>query len=166
VDPNRFHPDVPPASDAAPWHRHSDTLFAMVGTLGTGVNKRVDIGIRALSEARQRGASVGLVIAGDGVQRNHLEQLATACGVADYTHFLGMRQDVPQVLAACDAFCHAAPFEPFGIVALEAMAMARPVIVPDQGGICEAVDNGETGFVYPTLNIEALADAMCRIDRK
>ena len=60
-----------------------------------------------------------------------------------------MRDDVPAVLAGCDAFCHAAPFEPFGIACIEAMAMGLPAVVPDSGGILEAVDDGVTGLVYP-----------------
>jgi glycosyltransferase involved in cell wall biosynthesis len=43
------------------------------------------------------------------------------------------------------------------------MATALPVLVPDSGGIREAVDDGVTGFVYPALNHEALAAAMCKL---
>jgi glycosyltransferase involved in cell wall biosynthesis len=64
------------------------------------------------------------------------------------------------VLRNCDVFCHAAPFEPFGIVCVEAMATALPVIVPDQGGMKEAVEPEQTGSVYPALDSDALGVAM------
>ena len=64
------------------------------------------------------------------------------------------------VLRACHVFCHAAPFEPFGIVAIEAMAVGLPIVVPDSGGIREIVEHGVNGLLYPALNHQALAAAM------
>jgi glycosyltransferase involved in cell wall biosynthesis len=162
VDPALFRPkwdlEVP-----SPWPVGVGTVFCAVGTLGYGVNKRVDVAIRAVAEARRCGADVGLVVCGDGDQRLDLERLAHEAGVADTVRFLGMRSDVPDVMASCDAFCHAAPFEPFGIVCVEAMAVGLPVVVPDSGGIREAVEEGETGLLYEPLNHEALAEKMMRL---
>ena len=135
-----------------------------VGTLGRGVNKRMDVCIRATADAVARGGNVGLVIAGDGDQRQELEALAASLGVADRVQFLGMRSDVPALMASSDIFVHAAPFEPFGIVCVEAMACGLPVVVPDGGGIGEAVLDGETGFIYPTLDHGALSTAILRLD--
>ena len=160
VDATTFNPSIPPAGDIAAWKRPDTVLFAMIGSLGDGVNKRTDIGIRALAQVRNAGFDVDLVIAGDGNQRPELEQMASTLGIADHVRFLGVRSDIPGVLAACDGFCHAAPFEPFGIVALEAMAMGLPVIVPDQGGIAEAVQPGLTGFIYPALDVQGLSRSM------
>lgn len=136
------------------------TVFCAVGTLGKGVNKRVDVCIRALAVARQRGVEAVLLVCGDGEQRPDLEALARSLGVEEHVRFLGTRSDVPQVLRACDAFCHCAPFEPFGIVALEAMASGLPVIVPNSGGIREIVSDGQDGILYPALDHEALGERM------
>ncbi len=163
VDVNRFVPrasDAPRAAFALP---DGAFRFVTVGTLGRGVNKRVDLSIRATALAVAAGAHVGLVIVGDGEQRGELEQLAATLGIGDRVAFLGMRSDVPAIIASCDVFVHAAPFEPFGIVCLEAMACGLPVIVPDQGGISEAVREGETGLIYPTLDVAALARAMTNV---
>lgn len=150
---------------ASPFERpECRTLFCAVGTLGRGVNKRVDVVIRGVAAARAGGADVGLVIVGDGDQRPELEALADSLGVGDRVAFLGMRSHVAAVMVASDAFCHAAPFEPFGIVCVEAMAMALPVVVPDAGGMHEAVEEGVTGLVYPALDHEALGRAMTRLD--
>jgi len=139
------------------------TVFCAAGMLGNGVNKRVDICIRGVAAARSRGANVDLAICGDGAQRHDLEALATGLGLGRHVRFLGMRPDLPAVFGASDAFCHAAPFEPFGCVCVDAMATGLPVLVPDSGGIREAVDDGVTGLIYPALNYEALATAMCKL---
>ncbi len=135
-------------------------VFCAVGTLGRGVNKRVDVCIRALAAARSTGANAGLVICGDGEQRGELESLASSLGILSHVQFLGTRSDVADVLRACDAFCHAAPFEPFGIVAIEAMAAGLPIIVPNSGGIRETVEDGVNGLLYPALDHQSLGQAM------
>jgi glycosyltransferase involved in cell wall biosynthesis len=135
-------------------------VFCVVGTLGRGVNKRTDVCIRALAAARSAGAKAVLVICGDGEQRNELEDLASSLGIASHVKFLGTRSNVAAVLRACDVFCHAAPFEPFGIVAIEAMAVGLPIVVPDSGGIRETVEHGVNGLIYPALDHQALGEAM------
>jgi glycosyltransferase involved in cell wall biosynthesis len=142
------------------------TVFCAVGTLGCGVNKRVDVCLRGLAEAIRRGGNVALVICGDGLQRAPLEKLAAELAIVDRVRFLGTRNDVPQVMASCDGFCHAAPFEPFGIVVIEAMATSLPVVVPNSGGIREAVDDGVNGFTYPALDHQALGAHLFRLQQE
>jgi glycosyltransferase involved in cell wall biosynthesis len=161
VDLTRFSPCGPKASDIA--FSSETTVFCAVGTLGRGVNKRVDVCIRALAGARSAGVDAKLVVCGDGEQRRELETLAVSLGVGSDVMFLGTRSDVPSVLRACDVFCHAAPWEPFGIVALEAMAVGLPIVVPDAGGIREILEGGNGGLLYPVLNDHALSQAMVRL---
>jgi glycosyltransferase involved in cell wall biosynthesis len=138
-------------------------IFVAVGTLGSGVNKRVDVCIDAVLECRARGLPVGLVVCGDGSQRAELEARVAASHDPSAVKFLGAREDVAKILAECDVFCHAAPFEPFGIVCVEAMAAGLPVVVPDGGGIHEAVIDGLTGFIYRTLDVHDLASKMAKL---
>jgi glycosyltransferase involved in cell wall biosynthesis len=161
VDLARFSPNGPMANDIA--FPEGTTVFCAVGTLGRGVNKRVDVCIRALATARSAGVKVGLVICGDGEQRPELQNLAVSLGVASHVKFLGNRSDVASVLRACDVFCHAAPWEPFGIVALEAMAVGLPIVVPNAGGIREILHSGEGGLLYPALDDRALSQAMVKL---
>jgi len=158
VDLARFSKNGPKAKDIE--FAHGTTVFCAVGTLGYGVNKRVDVCIRALAAARLTGAKAALVICGDGEQRSELEELAQSLGIAPYVKFLGTRSDVAQVLRACHVFCHAAPFEPFGIVAIEAMAVGLPIVVPSSGGVRETVEHGVNGMLYPALDHQALAEVM------
>lgn len=157
VDVKRFVPLAAEEQRAVFTLPETALRLVTVGTLGRGVNKRVDVSIRATAAAVALGADVGLVVIGDGAQRGELQALAADLGVADRVDFLGMRSDVPTLIASCDVFVHAAPFEPFGIVCIEAMACGLPVIVPDGGGIGEAVRQGETGFIYPALDHDTLA---------
>ncbi|HXM63308.1 MAG TPA: glycosyltransferase family 4 protein [Terriglobales bacterium] len=158
VDLARFSKNGPKAQDIE--FPEKTTVFCAVGTLGRGVNKRVDVCIHALAMARSAGAQAALVICGDGEQRNELKELAQSLGIASHVKFLGTRSDVAQVLRACHVFCHAAPFEPFGIVAIEAMAVGLPVVVPNSGGVRETVEHGVNGLLYPALNHQALGEAM------
>jgi glycosyltransferase involved in cell wall biosynthesis len=158
VDLARFSKNGPKAEDVE--FDDGTTVFCAVGTLGRGVNKRVDVCILALAAARLAGAQAALVICGDGEQRGELEELAQSLGIAPYVKFLGTRSDVAQVLRACHVFCHAAPFEPFGIVAIEAMAAGLPVVVPSSGGVRETVEHGVNGLLYPALNHHALGKLM------
>lgn len=141
----------------------STVVFVAVGTLGTGVNKRVDVCIDAILRCCAVGHDVGLVVCGDGPQRAELEARVARSATPHAVVFLGAREDVPEILACCDAFCHAAPFEPFGIVCVEAMAAGLPVVVPDGGGIHEAVEDGVTGFVYRALDVADMADKVARL---
>lgn len=160
VEPSRFGPGVEVVSPESLGLPEGNLAFVAVGTLGRGVDKRTDVLVRAIAAVRARGAAVGLIVCGDGERRGELEALADSLGVGAFVKFLGTRDDVPRVLAGCDVFCHAAAFEPFGIACIEAMASGLPVVVPESGGIREAVEPGVTGLVYPPLDVARLADAM------
>jgi len=164
IDPEGFQPSQKPAIS-----RHdlgisgAAYVFCAVGSLGEGVNKRMDICIRALAETRRSETDALLLICGDGPLRPSLEGLAKELGVESFVKFLGLRQDVPDVLNMADAFCHAAPFEPFGLVCMEAMYMGLPVLVPDAGGIVEIVQHQSSGLKYPVLSWQALSEGMRRL---
>lgn len=135
-------------------------VFCAVGTLGKGVNKRMDICIQALAALPKEFLDSYILICGDGPQRAELEKLAMNLTISNRVKFLGLRKDVPDVMGISDAFCHAAPFEPFGIVCIEAMLMELPVIIPDAGGITEIVDRDRTGLKYEVLNSPDLMKQM------
>jgi glycosyltransferase involved in cell wall biosynthesis len=150
-------------------YEQDTVLLCAVGSLGAGVNKRVDVSIAAVAQAFKQGANVALVVCGDGPLRPVLEKQACDLGVSDRVRFLGWRQDVPQVMRSCDIFIHAAASEPFGIVAIEAMAMGIPAIVPAAGGIPETVVDGRSGLTYRALDADALAARileLCRSPRR
>ena len=76
-------------------------------------------------------------------------------------HWLGIRNDMPNVLAACDGFVLSSAWEGMPLVVGEAMAMEKPVVPTDVGGVRELV--GETGIVIPAMSTEQLAAGMLRV---
>lgn len=92
-----------------------------------------------------------------------LEDLARAQGIADRVRFLGERKDVPRLLAAADAGVLCSHQEGFSNAILEGMAAGLPMVVTDVGGNGEAVLDGETGFVVPPRDPEALGEAMLKL---
>jgi glycosyltransferase involved in cell wall biosynthesis len=138
-------------------------VFWAVGTLGSGVNKRVDIIMEAFLTVYNLHSNAILAIIGYGEQRSKLELQAENLKVKDRVVFLGKRNDVQAILPHGNAFCHAAPFEPFGIVCIEAMACGLPAIVPTSGGIMHIVQNQINGYHYNALDAKELAKAMIKI---
>jgi len=99
------------------------------------------------------------VIAGTGGYVNELRQRASDLGVADKILFTGFIPDEARDRLYCVASCAVFPslYEPFGIVALQAMAARTPVVVSEVGGLAEVVKHAETGItVYPN-NPDSLA---------
>jgi glycosyltransferase involved in cell wall biosynthesis len=114
--------------------------------------------IDAWSRVLARFPDAHLVIAGTGGYLDTLRQRARNAGVADYVTFTGRISDEERdrLYHAADAAVFPSLYEPFGIVALEAMAARCPVIVAHAGGLAEVVKLHETGLtVYPN-NVDSL----------
>lgn len=103
-----------------------------------------------------------LVLAGDGARRDDLRAQAEARAVGDRVHLPGRLPDatIAGLLATGDVAVVPSRYEPFGMVALEAMAAGTPVVVTDTGGLAEIVDDGVTGLVVPPADPVALAGAV------
>jgi glycosyltransferase involved in cell wall biosynthesis len=100
------------------------------------------------------------VFVGEGRERSALEAQARALGVAERVRFLGHRDDVPDLLAACDVFVLPSRYEGLPLSVLEAMAAARPVVATAIEGTDEIVRHGETGLLVPPAAPSALAEAI------
>jgi glycosyltransferase involved in cell wall biosynthesis len=97
-----------------------------------------------------------LVIVGPG-DRRPLSSLASTLGIGDRVFLIGPRSDVPDVLAAFDAFVHPAIAESFGMVIVEAMAMGRPVLSTPVGIAREVITPPQNGLLSASPEPEALA---------
>ena len=86
--------------------------------------------------------------------------LADTLGVADRAHFLGFRRDMPDLLRAADFALFPSRYEPFGLVALEAMASGRPVITAEPVGAAPLVAEAGGFVVTDPEDAGALAEAM------
>lgn len=101
-----------------------------------------------------------LFIVGDGRLRADLEQRAASLGVAHSTVFLGMRQDIPDVLKALDIYAMPSLWEGLSIALLEAMAAGLPAVASDVGGVQQVLGDDEYGIRVPAANPGALAQAI------
>lgn len=121
----------------------------------------VEKGLPELAEAWRRVAPslprAHLVIAGAG---RYEEPFRERLGDAPRVHWLGYRRDVASVMKALDVAVMPSWEEPFGIVALEAMAAERPVVATRAGGLVEVIDEGATGRLVPPRDPGALARAI------
>lgn len=116
-------------------------------------NKGFDVLLQALA----RLPDAYLWIAGDGPLRDELEALAQRLGVKPRVRFLGWREDVPALLAACDVFVCPSRHEPLGNVVLEAWAHGKPVVAADAVGPGMLIRQMESGILVPVDDAEALA---------
>jgi glycosyltransferase involved in cell wall biosynthesis len=96
-----------------------------------------------------------VVLVGDGPLRPQLEQLAGDLGIAGRVVFLGHREDVAEVLKACDIYVHSTNAEGFGIAACEAMAAGLPVIASNVPGLADVVAGA--AILFPRGDHETLA---------
>jgi glycosyltransferase involved in cell wall biosynthesis len=103
-----------------------------------------------------------LLIAGDGDERAALMAQAEAIGVAPRVRFLGLRNDIPDVLADSDLFVLASRAEGLTLAVVEAMAAGLPVVVTDVGGHKEVVTS-ETGVLVPAEDVAAFRAGVERL---
>jgi glycosyltransferase involved in cell wall biosynthesis len=122
--------------------------------------KQVDLILRAF--ARIEGAGATLDIAGAGDDRPRLEALARSLDLGDRVRFLGFVSEVEKraLLRSAWALVFTSPKEGWGITNLEAAAAGTPVIASDSPGLRDSVRHGETGFLVPHGDIDALAHRM------
>jgi glycosyltransferase involved in cell wall biosynthesis len=107
--------------------------------------------------------SAYLLIVGEGSRRDALEAQARELRIAHRVVFTGRRDDVPAVTAALDVAVLPSYREAQGMVILEAMALSRPVVASNVGGIPEMIEDGVTGLLVPPHDPDALAAAIIRL---
>ncbi len=162
IDAERFASADPAAVAAIRAAHGGGPLVLFVGQL------RYYKGVEFLLQAMARVEACALIVGGESSRRqSELEALSRSLGVAERVRFLGPKDlDLPAYFHACDVFvlpCIARS-EAFGIVQLEAMAAARPVVSCDVGtGVAWVNQHEVTGLVAPPRDAPALAQALTRL---
>ncbi len=120
--------------------------------------------VDAIAALRARGVAARALLIGDGATRAAIEAYARRRGVAGQVLITGVQDDVRPLLAACDvaALC-STRVETFSIAALEAMALARPVVHADLGGAAEMIAPGHNGFLFPVGDTRALVERLAAL---
>ncbi len=118
-------------------------LIAYVGPILR--RKRLKEIIWAADQLKAVGVQAHLLMIGEGADRAALERYAWLNRVNDRVHFLGSRDNVPQLLAVVDVLWQPSATEGMSIAILEGMAAGIPVVAADAGGNRELISSGETG---------------------
>ncbi len=136
----------------------------LVTTVGRLVDfKGHTILLNAMAMARRKIPELKCLIVGDGPEKPKLLERAAQEDLAGVVEFLGHRDDIPDVLAASDAFVLPSPAESFGRVLIEAMAASLPAVAFDAAGPAEILENGSTGLLVEPGSADELAQAVARL---
>jgi glycogen(starch) synthase len=121
--------------------------------------------IAALPALRYRHPDLRVVIAGRGTFLGELEAIAQGLGVDHMVRFPGFVPDdeLRHLLHTCSCVAIPSLYEPFGIVALEALAAGAPLVAAASGGLVEVLDGTGAGLLYPPGDAGALAAALSRM---
>ncbi len=121
--------------------------------------KRIDLVLRAVSLLRDRGIACRLLVAGKGDGRPSLEVLRDELGLQDRVELLGWVSEARKVELLRRSWLHVltSTREGWGISNLEAAACGTPTVASDVPGLRDSVRDGETGYLVPHENVDALA---------
>jgi len=169
TDPEQFRPGLD-TRDVRARYRLTDQAW-VVTVAQLEPHKGVDTGLRAIAQLRREGVEVGYLVIGSGKQREAYRRLAADLDVADAVRFTG---NVPDADLAALYNCGIAylglsrrsgrtSVEGFGLALAEAGACGLPVIAARSGGLAEAVQEGESGFVVEPDEPAAAAAALKRV---
>lgn len=137
--------------------------------------KGQETAIEALRELREQGVDADLLLVGEAlfVARStrfdnesylaRLRALVTRAGLRDRVHWLGEREDVPEIVRALDVLLLPSWEEPFGRAVIEAMALCVPVVVTTVGGARELLEDGREGYLAAPRDARAWAAAIARV---
>lgn len=133
--------------------------------------KGVDTVIKALPAVLRHLPDLQYVVVGSGSDLERHMRLAADLGISDHVRFRGATDDATlrECYRECDVFVLPSDGEGFGIVYLEAMAHAKPVIAANSRAVPEVVKHGETGLLVDYGNVEQLANSivtMCLDQRR
>jgi glycosyltransferase involved in cell wall biosynthesis len=137
-------------------------LYApLVGLVGRLIHQKgVDVLLRAFPLVLQQLPAARLAIIGDGPLRGRLESFAGELGLREKVVFTGWVDDASRLMPACDVIAVPSRWEGFGLVTLEAMGYAVPVVASRTSALPEIVVDGETGLLVQPEDALGLAEAL------
>lgn len=119
--------------------------------------------LRAMVRVRATHPEAMLLIIGDGPLREELQRLARELRLDACVHFLGNRDDVPELLSALDVLVLCSHSEGLSLTLLEECAAGKATVATSVGGNGEIIEDGENGLLVPLGDDTALADAITRL---
>lgn len=121
--------------------------------------------IDALQEGIKEFSRIKLLLVGRGSLKDKIAAMVQERGLSEHVLFLGLRQDVPDIISQLDIYVQPSLAEAFSISITEAMSMGVPCVVTDVGGNREIVGNDECGILVPPQDPAALKDAIIELSQ-
>jgi len=150
---------------AGPVQHNKGELCKLI-TVGRLIHQKgIDVLLKALHLLRKQGLrSWQLEILGDGPMRHQYQRMAVELGLEGYVKFMGYVTNPYLRMVQSDIFVHAARWEGFGMVIVEAMALGLPIVATScPGGPKEILDHGRYGRLVPPDNPDALAETLAEL---
>ncbi|MCI0641949.1 MAG: glycosyltransferase [Gemmataceae bacterium] len=119
--------------------------------------------IRTLERVLVRRPDAILVLVGEGPEEAKIRQVARDRGVYERVRFLGLRSDIPRLLAAADQFLLTSVSEGIPVTLIEALAARLPIVSTRVGGVAEVVEDGITGLLAAAGDDTALAEKVLQL---
>jgi len=165
---------IPNAFVPAPGRRSEGDIRAEVGidrdapVVGTAAvlrpQKAVDVLIDAFALLSKRVPEAHLVIGGDGEMGEQWKAHARSLGLDESrVHWIGLRDDVPDVLRSLDVAVMSSDFEGMPIFAFECMAERTPLVATDVGGMRDIFEDGTSAVLVPRRDPQAMSDALAEL---
>jgi glycosyltransferase involved in cell wall biosynthesis len=140
---------------------NDETTIAMVARLSP--QKDVPYFVEVMAEVCKKHKNVRAFIAGDGPQKELIEEAISIHKLSENIKLLGFRTDVAILLKATDIFALSSRWEGLPISVLEAMACSKAIVATAVDGTAETLTNGETGFLVQHGEVEAMSEKICRL---
>jgi glycosyltransferase involved in cell wall biosynthesis len=113
--------------------------------------------LEAVAKLRAKAIPAKVLLIGEGAERERIERKARELGLQEHLHITGLQMDVRPWIACTDVMTLVSrAIETFSLAALESMALGKPLVMSDIGGASEQVVPGETGFLFPAGDADAL----------
>lgn len=143
--------------------KEEDIILTYMGRIGP--EKNLPFLLRAFAGIAGAYDNVGLLIIGDGAERENLEDRVRIMGISDRVHFTGMipYPDLPAYMSVADAFVTASVTEVHPLSVIEAMASGLPVVGIQSPGVGDTIDDGVTGFLAPEEDLAAFTAKLSRM---
>jgi glycosyltransferase involved in cell wall biosynthesis len=136
----------------------NDVLFVCVARFAA--QKNHTLLLKAFAQGPASDPMAHLVLVGEGVLREQLEEQTHQLGLARQVHFLGVRTDIPDLLGAMDVFALSSDYEGNPLSVMEAMAAGLPIVATAVGGVPNLLENGREGFIVQPGNVQDLSNAI------
>lgn len=141
-----------------------DEGYFLVGNVGrVNTQKGFEYFIKSAVKIRESNLPIKLIIIGEGVLTQEMENLVNQLNLEEYVYFSGFTHNVLNIMSKLDLIVLSSLWEGFPLTPIEAFSVGKTIIATEVPGTKEIVKNGENGIIVPLKNSEAIADEIIRL---